>query len=491
MCKTLVCLWALAVVGIHTASAQVELEPAFPNLTFSQPVDIQHPGDGTDRLFVVEKPGVIRVFANDVDVSTASIFLDIQDRVDDSGGEMGLLGLAFHPQYETNGQFFVNYTAGGPRRTVIARFSVDPGDPNGAEPGSEVILLEVDQPFGNHNAGQIQFGPEDGYLYFGLGDGGSGGDPEENGQDRSTLLGSMLRIDVDAPAGDRMYGIPPDNPLVGADCGPAGCREEIWAYGFRNPWRFSFDPHTGRLWLGDVGQGSYEEIDIVEAGGNYGWDVMEGAHCYEPGTGCDRAGLVLPVWEYDHGLGFSVTGGYVYRGSDVPELVGRYVFGDYGSGRIWMLPVDDVEAGATQLMDTDHNVTTFGVDAQGELYVADYATTSGVLYRFVSDQATAAEDAEIPSRTVRLDPVRPNPFRQEAVLSYSLDRPAGIVLAVYDVRGRLIRSLAQGMVEAGPHEVRWDGRTAQGEAAAPGVYLGRLLVDGRPIASQRMVRLPE
>lgn len=303
--------------------AQYELEIAFPNLTFARPVDLQHAGDGSDRLFIVEQAGVIRVFANTSSVATADTFLNIQNRVNDSGNEEGLLGLAFHPNFATNGYFYVNYTASNPRRTVVARYRVS-ANPNRADANSEFVLLTVNQPYENHNGGQLAFGP-DGYLYIGMGDGGSGGDPQNNGQDRRGLLGDMLRIDVDNPAGGLNYGIPPDNPFVG---NTSGYREEIYAYGFRNPWRFSFDFVTGWLWVGDVGQGSREEIDIVEKGLNYGWRIMEGKICYSPSSGCDQTGLALPIWDYGRSSGASITGGYVYRGSRVAPLAGAYVYGD-------------------------------------------------------------------------------------------------------------------------------------------------------------------
>lgn len=479
------------VLGCATgASAQVEVRPAFPNLTFEAPVDIQHPGDGTDRLFVVEKPGVIRVFDNDSAAVSAGVFLDIRDRVDDSGGEMGLLGLAFHPDYETNGYFFVDYTAGSPRRTVIARYEVDASDPNRADPDSETIILEVDQPYGNHNGGQIQFGP-DGYLYIALGDGGSGGDPDENGQDRSTLLGSLLRIDVDATSGEQNYVVPTDNPLVAADCGPAACKDEIWAYGLRNPWRFSFDPADGTLWLADVGQAEWEEVDLIEKGGNYGWDVMEGTHCYEPSSGCDETGLILPIFEYSHTVGRSVTGGYVYRGSDVPDLHGRYVFADFGSGRIWTISADDPESGAARLLDSGLAISTFGVDAQGELYLTDYAGTNSTIYRFAAGDDTGVDEREQPETFATLAPASPNPFRHAATLTYTLDRTATVELSIYDVRGSRIRALSAGVKTAGTYEVTWDGMTLEGAPAASGIYLAQLLVDGVPAAAQRMVKLPE
>ncbi len=353
----------------------VELNVAFPNLSFSRPVDLQSPRDGSDHLFVVEQAGVIRVFENRPDVGDAPVFLDIRDRVRDSGNEEGLLGLAFHPDYGRTGTFYVDYTASNPRRTVIARYRVDLSDPLRALKDSEEVVLEVAQPYGNHNGGQIVFGP-DGYLYVTLGDGGSGGDPENNGQDPTTLLGSILRIDVDAAEDGLGYGIPPDNPFVG---NTEGRREEIFAYGLRNPWRISFDAETDHLWAADVGQNAYEEIDIIESGLNYGWNVMEGFHCYQPSSGCDREGLVEPVAEYDHSEGSSVTGGFVYRGENIPPLVGKYTYADFVSGRIWTLDYDGTTANVSELFDTSLSISSFGVDQDDELYLLAF---DGKIYRF-------------------------------------------------------------------------------------------------------------
>ena len=240
---------------------------AFPNLSFTRPVDLQHSDDDSNKLYVVEQAGIIRSFDNLAETSDTKVFLDITDRVNDSENEQGLLGLAFHPNFKTNGYFYVNYTAANPNRTVISRFAIDPANAGEADKGSELVLLSIGQPYDNHNGGQIAFGA-DGYLYIATGDGGSGGDPDNNGQDRRTLLGSILRIDVDNQAQGLNYAVPADNPFVG---NTDDFREEIYAYGLRNPWRMSFDPESGKLWAGDVGQNAFEEIDIIEKGGNYGW----------------------------------------------------------------------------------------------------------------------------------------------------------------------------------------------------------------------------
>jgi glucose/arabinose dehydrogenase len=363
------------------ATAQPGIGNAFPQLGFNNITDLQAPPDGTNRFFAVERAGAVRVFESDPATATHTTFLDLSGSVD-TNGEGGLLGLAFHPDYAQSGYVFVYYTTseGGPFRSVVSRFTVS-DDPDVADSTSEQVVLTVGQPRTNHNAGQLQFGP-DGYLYVGLGDGGGGGDPFENGQDRSTLLGSMLRLDVDLDGsgaspdcGTGAYEVPPDNPFLGDE---AAC-DEIYAYGLRNPFRYSFGPE-GRLWVADVGQNQREEINWVEAGGNYGWDVMEGEVCYEPSSGCDTSGLELPVFTYSHGVDRSITGGYVYTGS-CGYLQGRYVYGDFVSGRIWALDYDASGATGNELLyDGVGNLTTFGVDPNEELYFAGFA--DDVIYRF-------------------------------------------------------------------------------------------------------------
>ena len=343
---------------------------AFPNLSFPRPVDLQHAGDNTNRIFVVEQAGVISVFQNNPTVASKKTFLDITAKVNDSGNEEGLLGLAFHPNYESNGYFYVNYTAANPSRTVISRFTVSSGNADVADATSEHIILEFDQPYSNHNGGQISFGP-DGFLYIATGDGGSGGDPQGNGQSRSTLLGKILRINVNSTEDGKQYAIPADNPYKD---NTSGYREEIYAYGMRNPWRFSFDLVTNKLWTGDVGQNSFEEIDIIEKGGNYGWNVMEGFHCFEPSSGCNQTGLKLPVWEYGRNLGVSVTGGFVYRGPTLTDLTGKYIYADFGSSRVWALNVPALGGTVTntQLLQASFNISSFGVDKNNELYLCGF-----------------------------------------------------------------------------------------------------------------------
>jgi glucose/arabinose dehydrogenase len=349
---------------------------------FVLPVHVTHAGDGSGRIFVVEQGGRIRILDNGV-VLPAS-FLDLASVNPPrlvAGGEQGLLSVAFPPGFASKRYFYVNYTRSPDGATVVARYRVSAGDANVADPASEEVILTVSQPFANHNGGQLAFGP-DGYLYIGMGDGGSGGDPFQVAQNPDNVLGKLLRIDVES--GTAPYAVPPDNPFVGV----AGVRPEIWALGLRNPWRFSFDRGTGDLYLGDVGQGSFEEIDFQPAGDpggrNYGWNIMEGDSCYPPGTvGCNRTGLALPVFVYDHSLGCSVTGGHVYRGSAFPSLQGVYLFGDLCSTRIWGIRKNGAAWDNALLADsTALTITTFGEDESGNVYVVNYA--NGELLMIVS-----------------------------------------------------------------------------------------------------------
>lgn len=340
-------------------SSYIDVERVFPNVTPQQITNMIQPDDGTGRFFLTEQAGVVRVFQPG---AAAEVFMDIRSKVLTDHNEEGLLGLAFDSGFRANGYFYLYYSANNPRRNVLARFSVQPGDSSRGDPNSETVLLELPKPFGNHNGGQLAFGP-DGYLYLGPGDGGGAGDPFRNGQNTGALLGKILRIDV--RRGSNGYSIPPDNPFVGVD----GSRGEVWAYGMRNPWRFSFDRATGELWVGDVGQNRWEEIDRVEKGRNYGWNVMEGFHCYSPSSGCDQARLELPLAEYSHDDGCSVTGGYVYRGKAIASLQGAYIYGDFCSGRIWSLRRNGGQVEVKGLLDTNLQITSFAEDLQGEVYV--------------------------------------------------------------------------------------------------------------------------
>jgi glucose/arabinose dehydrogenase len=364
-----VALLLASIMPAFAGDPLLQLERVISGVT--RPVALAAPGDGSGRLFIVQQGGVIRIAKNGTLITKP--FLDLSSRIS-CCGEQGLLGLAFHPNYETNGFFFVNYTDTR-GDTMVARYKVS-GDPDVADAQSAVTILQVNQPFTNHNGGQLQFGP-DGYLYIGMGDGGSGGDPGNRAQSLNTLLGKIVRLDVDHQL---PYAIPPDNPLKSV----SGARPEIWAFGVRNPWRFTFDRQTGDLWIADVGQGTYEEIDFqpaTSAGGeNYGWRLMEGLHCFTPSTGCAaRSDLTLPLFEYDHSIGCSVTGGYRYRGEQYRRMNGVYLFGDFCSGVIFggFETANGFEF--RPLLSSGLTISTFGEDEQGELYVADY--NGAAIYR--------------------------------------------------------------------------------------------------------------
>ncbi len=363
--RVALCLVALLSACSVEASIQLQLLTA----GLDRPVAITHAGDGTGRLFISEQGGAIRI--HDGSQLLPTPFLDISSIVS-CCGERGLLSAAFHPQYATNGFFYVFYTdlAGS---AVVARYHVS-ANSNIADSTSALIVLNVPQPYNNHNGGQLQFGP-DGYLYIGLGDGGSGGDPQNNAQNLGTLLGKLLRIDVD---GGTPFAIPPTNPFVG---NPAA-RDEIWAYGLRNPWRFSFDRATGDLFIGDVGEGTFEEIDFQVAGSagglNYGWRLMEGSQCFNPSSNCNSGQLTLPILEYTHALGCSVTGGYRYRGALNASEVGTYFYADYCSGRIWGATPDGSGGWtATERVDANLSFSAFGEDEAGELLIAHHESGSG------------------------------------------------------------------------------------------------------------------
>lgn len=374
-----ICLGVILVLTSSAAViAQEDFDLGFEPVAegFVRPTVITNAGDGSGVLYIAEQSGVVSTIVDSA--RSESPFLDITDRVNDAGNEQGLLGLAFPPDYAASRVFYVYYidAAGG---TVVSRFVV--ADNGIADPESEQVILTQEQPYANHNGGQLAFGP-DGYLYIGLGDGGSQGDPNGNGQRLDTWLGKILRIDVD-PAyvpGDQSYAIPEDNPFIDTE----GALPEIFAFGLRNPWRFSFDAQTGDLLIADVGQNRIEEINLLpvnpEAATNFGWNAMEGSECYTD-PGCDRTGLALPIMEYTHDVGgCSVTGGYVYYGENLPDLNGTYIFGDYCTGYVWQgVRNGDGTWTMNGPVSSGLTISTFGVDEQGELYVADL--NSGIIYR--------------------------------------------------------------------------------------------------------------
>ncbi len=357
--------------GPQTPIPAITLQPVADG--FSSPTHVATAGDGSERLFVVEQRGMIWIIENGKRLPDP--FLDIRDRVQDSRGELGLFSIAFHPRYRDNGLFYVDYTSPiGTLHSRISRFHRR--ERHRADPASETILLKIDQPYSNHNGGQLAFGP-DGYLYIGMGDGGAANDPHGNGQNRNSLLGKLLRIDVDHEASPLRYAIPKDNPFVGTK----NARGEIWSIGMRNPWRFAFDRANGALFVADVGQNEVEEIDVIRKGGNYGWNIMEGEICTpDVNPRCDKSGLDMPIHVYHHPQGFSITGGFVYRGQQMPALCGVYLYADFVTKRLWGLRYDGAKVTLNKPLIGPPNkgdaplpaISSFGEDEHGELYVADH-----------------------------------------------------------------------------------------------------------------------
>lgn len=369
--------------GVSSGLQAVSIERIYPWFSPLRPTHMAEAPDGSRRLFVSEQDGRIVSISGDQSSEDGDleVILDIQEQVSTSRNEEGLLGFAFHPEFASNGRFFVYYSASSPRRSVISEFVLDPGP--GSEASSERIIMEIGQPEWNHNGGMLLFGP-DGFLFVSIGDGGGGGDPGGHGQNVGTILGTIIRIDIDMPG--VAYAIPADNPFAdGAlvnDITPLG---EIWAYGLRNPWRLAFDPLTEDLWAGDVGQNRVEEVDLIVKGGNYGWNIKEGPDCFRPSRECEqvaRGPLIEPVVSYTHDDGCSVTGGYVYRGPRMPSLFGAYVYADYCSGKIWALRHENgVMTEHLLIADTSEQIPAFGQTLDGEVYVL---TTSSGIQRFVT-----------------------------------------------------------------------------------------------------------
>lgn len=401
-CLALVSLKCTA-TEINTTPLKLNVVDAFPKVKWTgwdfgadsgvvkaiRPIVLTHAGDGSGRLFVPTQQGVIHLLDRGANTAATTIFLDISTKVayHDKTNEEGLLGLAFHPNFARNRQFFVYYTNTATKhQNVVARYRASESDPSKADPESEEIVLKLDKPFWNHDGGTIVFGP-DGYLYIAVGDGGLANDPYQNGQNLRTLLGKILRIDVDRVGDNTPYSIPADNPFAGR----SDARGEIWAYGLRNVWRMAFDRPTGNLWAGDVGQDLWEEIDLVVKGGNYGWNIREGRRPFvrkggaPPATDDKPSDMIDPIWEYHHDVGKSITGGLVYRGKRVPELVGSYLYADYVSGRLWALQYDEdsrqVVANREIPLPRPIPIMSFGEDDQGDAYFMTYSETPQCVYR--------------------------------------------------------------------------------------------------------------
>ncbi len=472
-------IYLLVLFAATSIQSQIVIVEAFPDLTFSRPLDLQHPPDSSDRIFVVSQQGYIYSFPNDSTVSEVHTFLDISDSVSRAHNEEGLLGMTFHPQYQNNGYFYVYYSKINDQRSILARYTVSSENPDSAQLTSQLILMEIEQPARNHNGGQIAFGP-DGYLYIALGDGGGSGDRYLNGQNLQSLLGSFLRINVDSTSSYGNYAIPADNPFA---ANTSDYREEIFAYGLRNPWRFSFDPVSGWLWTGDVGQGLWEEVDIIESGHNYGWNIMEGMHCYNSGS-CNDSGLTYPIVEYSHAVGNSITGGHVYRGSRVPEIYGKYIYTDFATSRLWALQYDGINETQNEeliISSPRPNIAGFGVDQNYELYACAF---DGKIYKFQSDPPVSiAENKAQKTYSFSLEQNFPNPFNPHTVINYRLRVKNQVILKVYDVKGIEIATLQNGWQAAGNYSISFDG-----SKFSSGIYFYTLAV-GSALQVKRMLLL--
>ncbi|HLP18478.1 MAG TPA: PQQ-dependent sugar dehydrogenase [Bacteroidota bacterium] len=456
--------------------AQVKLTRVYSQFVLDRPIGFQTPPDSSGRIMVVTQRGKIYSIQTGA-VPTMDLLLDLSDTISAESSELGLLGLTFHPKFKQNGYFYLNYTVDNPLRTIIARYTMSPPASNTIVPRSRIILFEIRQPYSNHKGGCLAFGPDDGYLYIGLGDGGSAGDPQNHAQDKKSLLGKILRVDVDTQSPGKNYGIPQTNPSH-TDTSMA---EEVYAYGFRNPWRFSFDPVTHMLWVGDVGQDKYEEIDTVRIGRNYGWRVMEGKHCYNPTSNCDETGLEMPVWDYGHDKngGDCITGGYVYRGKAIPFLSGKYVYADFISLKLWALSIDAQGAVKNELLlENTPAIPSFGIGPDHELYACDYG---GKLYKIEQGPTSREQEQSGVPGDFRLEQNYPNPFNGATIIPFQIATPSHAVLEVYDALGRLVATLVDSYYQAGRYSVQWDAG-----ALASGVYSYRLTA-GNSTATRLLV----
>ncbi|HYE95398.1 MAG TPA: PQQ-dependent sugar dehydrogenase [Rubricoccaceae bacterium] len=474
------------VLALAAPAALAQAPPAFPNLpAFERPTDLNYLPGFTNRLVVSEQGGRLWIFSNTPGVSQRQLFLDLRSRVFEASAEGGLLSFAFPPDFSIKPFLYVYYVAGDPsnpngtRRKVVARYHV-PASTGLPDPATETIMIEIPAPGPNLHGGKIVIGP-DGHLYIPTGDGGTIPGQSAAAQDLTTFHGKVLRLDVDNPSGGRNYGIPPDNPLVG---NPHGWREEIWAWGLRNPWRSSFDAQ-GRLWTGDVGDHAWEEVDILARGENYGWPIMEANTCLE--TPCNPALYERPVWAYAHGTttGYSITGGYVYRGTQAPALAGRYVFGDFVTGRVWTLNANNPSSPDVrelgQIVPNFEGLVGFGESEEGELFALGFS--GGRVYSVTAWAATAAEPTPGLPGNAALRLAGPNPFAEQTTLTFTPEQSGPARVAAYDGLGREVAVLFEGTAVAGvQHRLEVDGR-----ALAVGVYVVRMESEAGA-SYQRIVR---
>ncbi len=457
---------------VRTASAQFELQSAFPGLSiFSNPTELQTVPDGSGRMIVLEQRGRLWIFDNMSSVSTRRLFFDGGTVVAQNGCETGLLGCAFHPDYANNHFVYLSYDTGSDPTwySQIVRYQVSTANPDSIIPSSAHIILSFEQDgLCNHKGGCLRFGP-DGYLYASFGDGGGGGDPFKHGQNRSVFFGKILRLDVDHEADGNHYAIPPDNPFANDT---QGFKKEIYSYGMRNTWKFSFDKVTGKLWAGDVGQDAYEEIDIITNGGNYGWNIMEGYHCYPSGLfDCDSAGMIPPIWEYPHnGNSVAITGGFIYHGTAIPSLSRKYIYGDYVTGYVWALTYDSTSPATNQVVingtGANLSISCFAEDQSGEIYAMGYS--NGKIYKLtlpsgVENNSSRTNLGLTADRTF-LDQIHPT-----TDIHFSLSESDHIILSLIDEKGTEIRRILNREMERGEQSFQLNSNVLPN-----GIYFVRL-----------------
>lgn len=447
----------------NVLKAQYQLEEVFTTTAFNKPLEMADPDDGTNRIFVVGQRGTIYVINLNSPSSPGKVFLDISDLVPQTGLEPGLLGLAFHPDYENNRYFYVHYSTTSPIRNIVARYTTSSANPDSALKSSQLIVLSDTITVASHFGGKIAFGP-DNLLYISLGMGTGQSDPPNNAQNLSLLRGKLLRINVDSAAGGLNYSIPPTNPFVDST---GNKRKEIYAWGFRNMWKFNFD-QQGRIWGADVGQGAREEIDIVEKGKNYGWRIMEGFLCFNPNP-CDTTGLAKPIFDYTHSDGVSITGGYVSTSPNLPSIVNKYIYGDWANGKIWALTYTGTVPATTQLLVTmtGSGMSSFGMDKNKNIYVCNVSNNK--IFRLRDLSVSISNVPGVVPGEFMLKQNYPNPFNPSTVIGFNLPEGGHTRLKVFDASGKEVITLADKVLGAGSYEVTWNA-----SAFAAGIYFYRL-----------------
>jgi glucose/arabinose dehydrogenase len=461
--KKLTLILVFTLFAVSTVYSQYQLDQVFTSSTFNKPLEMAEPEDGTNRLFIVGQTGNIYVLNLNTPGAPAKVFINISDLVPQSGLEPGLLGIAFHPNYENNRYFYLHYTMVSPIRNVISRFTASSTNPDSALRSSQQVIFVDTISTASHFGGKIAFGP-DNLLYISLGMGTGQNDPPNNAQNLTLLRGKILRINVDSSSGGLNYSIPSSNPFVDST---GGQRKEIFAWGFRNLWKFNFDPQ-GRMWGADVGQISYEEIDIIEKGRNYGWRIMEGFSCFNPNP-CDTTGLAKPVFAYGRTDGLSVTGGYVSTSPALPSIMNKYLYSDWGNGKIWALTYTGTIPATSELLTSlgSSGVSSFGMDKNKNIYISNVSTGKIYLLRDLTVSITNTQQGIPGEYSLRQN--YPNPFNPSTVIGFSLIKSGNAKLRIFNAQGKEVTILTDKYFEAGSYELSWNA-----SSFAAGIYFYRL-----------------